>query len=72
LVDGHIKADELRIADRSFQGFVVVAVNGAATGWSLSLNSPYMAPPKYKGLIERHGMREQLAVVYMVPSGLPK
>lgn len=35
----HVGQGEIRITDRSFQGFVVVAVNGAATGWSLSLNS---------------------------------
>lgn len=38
-VSEHIGQGEIRIADRSFQGFVVIAVNGAATGWSLSLNS---------------------------------
>jgi hypothetical protein len=35
----HIGQGQIRITDRSFQGFVVVAVNGAATGWSLALNS---------------------------------
>ena len=29
---------EIRITDRSFQDFVVVAVNGAATGWSMALD----------------------------------
>jgi hypothetical protein len=38
-VEEHIGQDEIRITDRSFQGFVVIAVNGAATGWSPSLNS---------------------------------
>ncbi len=37
-ISEHIGQGEIRITDRSFQGFVVVAVNGAATGWSLSLN----------------------------------
>jgi hypothetical protein len=38
-ISEHIGQGEIRITDRSFQGFVVVAVNGAATGWSLFLNS---------------------------------
>jgi hypothetical protein len=38
-ISERIGQGEIRIADRSFQGFVVVAVNGAATGWSLPLNS---------------------------------
>jgi hypothetical protein len=38
-VEEHIGQGEIRIADRTFQGFVVVAVNGTATGWSRSLNS---------------------------------
>jgi hypothetical protein len=39
LVGEHIGKGQIRITDRSFQGFVVVAVNGAAAGWSLPLNS---------------------------------
>lgn len=30
----HIGQGEIRVADRDFTGFVVVAVNGVATGWS--------------------------------------
>jgi hypothetical protein len=30
----HIGQGEIRLADREFTGFVVVAVNGVATGWS--------------------------------------
>jgi len=29
----HIGQGEIRVADRDFTGFVVVAVNGVATGW---------------------------------------
>lgn len=35
----HIGQGEIRITDRSFQGFVVVAINGTATGWSAAFNS---------------------------------
>jgi hypothetical protein len=38
-ISRHIGKGDIRITDRSFQGFVVVAVNGAAAGWSQSLNS---------------------------------
>ena len=38
-ISEHIGQGEIRIADRSFQGFVVVAINGAATGWSRSLDA---------------------------------
>jgi hypothetical protein len=30
----HLGQGEIRVADREFTGFVVVAVNGVATGWS--------------------------------------
>lgn len=37
----HIGQGEIRVADRDFTGFVVVAVNGVATGWSVpDLPSP--------------------------------
>ncbi|MFC5479727.1 hypothetical protein [Massilia suwonensis] len=30
----HVGQGEIKVADREFQGFVVVAMNGAATGWT--------------------------------------
>ena len=35
---GHIGEGEIRIADREFSGFVVVAQNGVATGWRMPDN----------------------------------
>lgn len=35
----HIGQGQIRIADRQFTQFVVVAVNGVATGWQLTANS---------------------------------
>lgn len=32
-VSKHVGQGEIRIADREFKGFVVLAVNGVATGW---------------------------------------
>ena len=44
----HIGEGEIRIADREFSGFVVVAQNGVATGWrmpdSLSLQRAALPP----------------------------
>lgn len=44
----HIGEGEIRIADRAFTGFVVVAQNGVATGWrtldNLSLQRPALPP----------------------------
>lgn len=42
----HIGQGEIRITDRSFRGFVVVAVNGAATGWTAAINSPLNTNPQ--------------------------
>ena len=33
-VAAHVGQGEIRLADREFNGFVVVAANGVATGWS--------------------------------------
>ena len=32
-IGGHIGEGQIRVADRDFTSFVVVAVNGVATGW---------------------------------------
>ena len=32
-IGSHIGEGEIRVADRQFTGFVVVAINGVATGW---------------------------------------
>ena len=34
-ITSHIGQGEIRVADRGFSGFVVVALNGVATGWRL-------------------------------------
>jgi len=39
----HIGQGEIRVADRDFTGFVVVAVNGVATGWKAG-DPPSVAP----------------------------
>lgn len=35
----HVGQGEIRIADRQFSGFVVVAVNGVGTGWPAATKS---------------------------------
>ncbi len=35
-VAGHVCKSDIKIADRGFVGFVYVALNGVATGWSVS------------------------------------
>ncbi|OAK89857.1 hypothetical protein AB851_17440 [Ralstonia pseudosolanacearum] len=37
LIREHLGQGIIRVSDRAFVGFVVVAVNGAATGWRASL-----------------------------------
>ncbi len=39
----HIGEAEIRVADRQFTGFVVVGVNGVATGWRASANPSLQA-----------------------------
>lgn len=34
----HIGQGEIRVANRDFTGFVVIALNGVATGWSAEAN----------------------------------
>jgi hypothetical protein len=43
----HIGEGEIRIADREFSGFIVVAQNGVATGWRMpeSFSLQRSAPP---------------------------
>tara|TARA_B100001105_G_C22396884_1_gene447171 strand:+ start:3651 stop:3992 length:342 start_codon:yes stop_codon:yes gene_type:complete len=39
-VAAHIGKGNIRIADRAFRGFVVVAANGVATGWPAAPDDP--------------------------------
>ena len=45
----HICQKDIRIADREFKGFVVVALNGAAIGWRNTANPSYMDSPGNQG-----------------------
>jgi hypothetical protein len=38
LIGKHIGEGQIKVTDRDFQGYVVVAVNGVAAGWSLTSN----------------------------------
>ena len=37
-IGGHIGEGQIRVANREFTSFVVVATNGAATGWRITNN----------------------------------
>lgn len=47
-IASHIGQGEIRIADRAFTSFVVVAINGVATGWHALANSSSQ-PSDYGG-----------------------
>lgn len=47
-ISTHIGQGEIRIADRAFSGFVVVAANGVATGWRAPAN-PSLQPTAFSG-----------------------
>lgn len=39
-IGSHIGEGQIRVADRQFTSFVVVALNGVATGWRMTYNEP--------------------------------
>lgn len=47
-IAAHIGQSEIRIADRTFSSFVVVAINGVATGWHATANNSSQ-PTAYGG-----------------------
>ncbi|ATH15621.1 hypothetical protein CHL79_25980 [Delftia acidovorans] len=47
-IASHIGQGEIRIADRAFTSFVVVAINGVATGWHALANNSSQ-PTAYVG-----------------------
>jgi hypothetical protein len=50
----HIGEGQIRVANRKFSSFVVVAVNGVATGWRMTDNmSSTNGPPKASACFQR-------------------
>lgn len=48
-IGSHIGEGEIRVADRQFTGFVVVALTGVATGWR-NAAQPVIAPDSHSAL----------------------
>jgi hypothetical protein len=45
-IAAHVGSSEIRVADREFTSFMVVAANGVATGWQASAN-PSLQPTAF-------------------------